>query len=151
MVRRPILIAVGTFVAGLLAARASAQPLEVCPLVPKDVVKRHLPWIDALDQLPVEEEPIGTSGSSCTFASVVVQVLPFSQGSIDAVRRDGPLETLAGVGDEAYFRNNDDTYAELFVRVGSRLLTLQADAEDKIDAVKPQVIELAKTYVAALR
>ncbi len=50
---------------GALVEPLWAQPVEVCKLVPKDEVKRHLPWIDALDQLPIEEEAIGTSGSSC--------------------------------------------------------------------------------------
>jgi hypothetical protein len=151
MVRWAIRMAVGAFGAALCAAPASAQPIEVCKLVPKEEVKRHLPWIDLLDQLPVEEEAIGSSGSSCNYASVFVQVLPFSQSFIDSVGRNSPLEQISGVGDEAYFRNNDDTYAELMVRVGPRLLTLQANGEGKMDTVKAQAIELAKVYVAALR
>ena len=145
------LAAVAAFVAALLASPVWAQGIEVCKLVPKEEVKRHLPWIDALDQLPIEEEAIGTSGSSCNYATVFVQVLPFSQGSIDALRKEGPLETTSGVGDEAYFRNNKNRYAELMVKVGSRMLTLQADGEGKMDTVKPKVIELAKVYVEALR
>ncbi len=145
------LAVVAAGISALLAQPAWAQPVEVCKLVPKDEVKRHLPWIAALDQLPIEEEPIGISGSSCNYPTVFVQVLPFSQGSIDALRKEGPLEPIAAVGDEAYFRNNKNRYAELMVRVGPRMLTLQADGEGKMDAAKLQVIELAKAYVAALR
>ena len=143
--------AVIAFAGLMLAAPAWAQPVEVCKLVPKEEVKRHLPWIDILDQLPIEEEAVGSSGSSCNYPTVLVQVLPFSQGSIDAVRRESPLEPIAGVGDEAYFRNNKNMYAELLVRVGSRMLTLQANGEGKLDTAKAQAIELAKVYVAALR
>ena len=145
------LAAVAACIGALLVWPLWAQPVEVCKLVPKDEVKRHLPWIDALDQLPIEEEAIGTSGSSCNYPTVFVQVLQFNQGSIDALRKDGPLETISAVGDEAYFRNNKNRFAELMVRVGSRMLTLQADGEDKMDTVKPKVIELAKVYVATLR
>ncbi len=77
--------------------------------------------------------------------------MQFNQGSIDALRKEGPLETISAVGDEAYFLNKKNRYAELMVRVGSRMLTLQADGEDKMDNVKPKVIELAKVYVATLR
>ncbi len=142
---------VAAFVGVLAAGSVSAQQVKVCELVPKEEVKRHLPWIAVLDQMPLEEEPIGTSGSSCNYPTVFVQVLPFNQGSIDALRQDGPLETVSGVGDEAYFRNNKNRYAEVMVRVGRRLLTLQADGEGKMDTVKPQVIELAKVYVVTLR
>jgi hypothetical protein len=145
------LAAVAAFVGALLASPVWAQRVEVCKLVPKEEVKRHVPWIDALDELPIEEEAIGASGSSCNYPTVFVQVLPFGQGSIDALRKEGPLETISGVGDEAYFRNNKNRYAELMVKVGSRMLTLQADGEDKMDTIKPKVIELAKVYVDALR
>ena len=151
MIARSIPVAVLALAGWLVARPAAAQPIEVCKLVPKEEVKRHLPWIDALDQLPVEEEAIGNTGSSCNYASVFVQVMPFSQDSVDAVRRQSPLEPISGVGDEAYFRNNADTYAELLIRIGSRMLTLQANGEGKMDAVKAQAIELAKVYVAALR
>ena len=151
MVPRSICIAVIGFAGGLLALPASPQAIEVCKLVPKEQVKTHLPWIDALDALPIEEEAIGNAGSSCNYPTVFVQVLPFSQQSIEAVRNESPLEPISEVGDEAYFRNNDNRYAELMVRVGTRMLTLQADGEGKMDTVKPKVVELAKVYVAALR
>jgi hypothetical protein len=137
--------------AALLAGPVSPQQVEVCKLLSKEEVKSHLPWIAVLDQMPIEEEAIGTSGSSCTYPTVFVQVLQFDQGSIDALRKDAPLEAISDVGDEAYFRNNMNRYAELMVRVGPRMLTLQADGEGKMDTTKSQVIALAKLYVPKLR
>jgi hypothetical protein len=130
---------------------ASPQRVQVCALVPKEEVKKHLPWNPMLDRMPIEEVPIGANGSSCEFPTVGVQVLPFTQGFIDAARKSAPLEVISGVGDEAYFRNNQNRWAEVLVRVGPRLLTLQASGDGKIEAVKPRVIELAKVYVAKLR
>lgn len=104
----------------------------------------------ALDSMAVQEESIGASGSSCNYPSVTIQVLPFSQSSIDLVRKKG-AETISGVGDEAYFRNNANQYAELYVKAGKHLVTLQADAGDKIETVKPGVLNLAKAIVAKLR
>ena len=100
--------------------------------------------------MPIEEEAVGT-GSSCNYPTVHVQVLRFSQSFIEALRKSGPLETISGVGDEAYFRNNKNRYAELMVRVDERLLTLQADGDGKMETVRVKVIDLAKIYVAKLR
>jgi hypothetical protein len=103
------------------------------------------------DQMALEEEAIGTTGSSCSYPTVQVQVLMFTRSFLDAARQSATIETISGLGDEAYFRNNRTMFAEVFVRVGYRLLTLQADADDNVAAVKPTVIGLAREYVAKLR
>lgn len=134
------------------ASSGGPQRVQVCSLVAKAEVKKHLPWMDALDQMPVEEEPVGANGSSCNYPTVHVQVLPYTPNFIESMKKSGPLEPITGVGDEAWFHNNKNRFAELTVKVGPRLLTLQADADDgKMDAVKPKVISLARVYVAKLR
>jgi hypothetical protein len=130
---------------------AGSSRVSVCSLVPKEEVKKHLHWIAVLNSLPVEEEPIGTSGSSCNYPSVFIQVLPFAQGTIDLVRKKSGIETISGVGDEAYLHNNRNQYAELYVRAGKHLLTLQANMDGKIESVKPGVLNLAKALVEKLR
>jgi len=153
-------------VVGLLAAwpsslnaqaRASQPPtaagsrVRACSLLPKEEVKKHVPWLAVLDQMPIEEAPVGVSGSSCNYPSVFIQVLPFSQSTIDIARQQGGLEPLTGIGDEAYFHNNKNLYAEVFVKVGNQLLTLQANLQGEMAAVKPGVLNLAKALVARLR
>jgi hypothetical protein len=101
--------------------------------------------------MPIEEEPVGVSGSSCNYPSVFIQVLPFSQRTIDIAHQQGGLEPLTGIGDEAYFHNNKNLYAEVFVKVGNQLLTLQANLQGEMAAVKPGVLNLAKALVAKLR
>ena len=131
---------------------AAASPrISACSLVPKEEVKKQLPWIPALDRMAVEEEAVGASGSSCNYPSVFIQILPFSQRTIDLARKKGGIETISGVGDEAYFHNNANRYAELYVRVGKHLLTLQANVDGKIESVKPGVLNLAKALVTKLR
>ena len=130
---------------------AGSPTIGACSLVSKEEVKRHLPWIPALDGMAIEEEPVGTSGSSCNYPSVFIQVLPFSQRMIDLAREHGGLETIDGVGDEAYFHNNANRYAELYVKAGTHLLTLQANVDGTIESVKPGVLNLAKALVAKLR
>ena len=130
---------------------AAAPRIRACSLLPKDEVKKHLPWRPLLDQFAIEEEPVGNYGSSCNYPSVFIQVLPFLQGTIDAARKKGGLETIGGVGDEAYFHNNANRYAELYVRAGTHLLTVQANVDGSIGSVKPGVLNLAKALVAKLR
>lgn len=125
--------------------------VDVCGLVPKAEVKKLVPWQNMFDNVPLDAEPIGAAGSSCGFPSVHVQVMPFSQGFLDTLRKTGPLEPVAGLGDGAFFRNNNGEYAEVYVRVGARLLTVQADGEPTVAATKPRAIDLARLYVAKLR
>ena len=54
--------------------------------------------------------------------------MPFSQRMIDAAKKRDKLESVSGVGDEAYFHNNKDRYAELYVKTGKYLLTLRERA-----------------------
>jgi hypothetical protein len=135
------------------APAATSQLIKVCALVSKEEVKKHLPWRDLLDQFPPEEEAIGTTGSSCNYPTVHVQVLTYTKSFMDAMQKTGPLEKISGVGDEAYFRNNKDRWAEIVVKVGARLLTLQGSPpnDGTVESVKPKVIDLAKVYVAKLR
>jgi hypothetical protein len=129
---------------------ASAQPMGACSLLPKEEVKKHLPWNDFLDSMPAEEEPIGSSGSSCNYPTVFIQVLPFSQGLLEAVRKQDNTEAVSGVGDEAYFHNNSDRYAELYVKVGERARTLQASGQGTIESLKPNVVNLARALIAKM-
>lgn len=66
-------------------------------------------------------------------------------------RKKGGIETIAGVGDEAYFHNNANQYAELYVRAGRHLLTLQSNWDGKSEAVKTGTVNLAKALAAKLR
>jgi hypothetical protein len=130
---------------------AQAQPTPVCPLVPKEAVKKQFPWSAALDPMPVEEEAIGTNGSSCNYPTVQVQLLPWSSHTVETLKKSGNVETAAGVGDAAWLRNNRGEYAEIFVKVGGRLLTLQASIDGDYNEAKPKLVALAKEYVAKLR
>jgi hypothetical protein len=130
------------------------QVVKACSLVPIAEVKKLAPWPPQLDQFAkAEEEPLGTYGSSCNYPTVFIQVMSFRQSTIDAARKAGALEPAAGVGDEAYLRNNKDRWAELIARVGPHLLTLQLsiDTNKTYDSTKPALIELAKVFASKLR
>lgn len=80
----------------------------------------------------------------------MIQVIPFTRVTVDALRKKG-VETIAGLGDEAYFHNNRGEYAELYVRVGTRALTVQANVDDDMSTAKTGAVNLAKALVARLR
>jgi hypothetical protein len=102
------------------------------------------------DFMELEEHAIGDSGSSCSYPSVEIQVLPSSSRIIEMARERGGLEGLSGIGDEAYFHNNSDEYAEVYVRAGRYILTVQANVDDQIESTRPQAVSLARALVARL-
>jgi hypothetical protein len=130
---------------------AGLQRIAVCSLLPTAEVKKHLPWKPLLDQFPPEEEVIGAWGSSCNYPTVMIQVLPFSQAMIDGARKKGGLEAISGIGEEAYFHNNLNRYAELYVKSGKYLVTLQSSWDGKDTTVKAGTLSLAKAILAKLK
>ena len=151
-------------VCGWLAAGVSSQQpqpsgetyqvVKVCSLVPLADVKKLAPWAPHLDSFAkAEEEAIGPRGSSCNYPTAHVQVMAFRQSTIDAMRKAGAIEPAAGVGDEAYLRNNKDRWAELVARVGPHILTVQMSIgpNQTYDSAKPSVIALAKAFASKLR
>lgn len=148
--RRFVHVVLITLGLGVAFAADGAERVGVCSLVSKEEVRQHLPWTPLLDAIPVEEEPVGASGSACNYPSVYVQVLPFSQGTLDTIRGMEGIEAVSGVGEDAYFRNNAGEYAELFVKTGEHLLTLQANVVDSMESVKRGVVDLAKVFVTKL-
>ena len=131
--------------------QAASPPIKACSLVSREEVKKHLPWKATLDQFKSEEEPLGTYGTSCNHPSVLIQVMPASPVSIDSVRKISGVETLSGLGDEAYFSNNHDKFAEVYVRSGKTLLTLQANLNKDMATVKPGALNLARAILPKLR
>jgi hypothetical protein len=132
------------------AQKLSSTPVKACSLLPKSEVKKHLPWMDALDNMPLEETPIGSSGSSCNYPNAHIQIFGFHPNNIAELKKQGPLETLSGVGDEAWYRNNRNRYAEVYVRKGAYAVTVQGSSNVSIDVAKTGAINLAKALVAKL-
>ena len=127
----------------------AAPTIKVCSLLPKEEVKKYLPWSALVDSMEPEEEAVGAAGSSCNYPSVFIQVLGRSKATGPPGQK-GEYEPISGVGDEAFFRNNRNRYAELYVRVGKHTLTLQANADRNVEAIKPRVVDLAKALIAKL-
>src|SRR5262245_46106563 len=90
------------------AAGAQAQTVHACSVLDKAEVKKLAPWPDFLDQMQPEEEPLAT-GSACNYPSVYLQVMSTDEThwkGLVAALKNPTMESIAGVGDEAYLRNN---------------------------------------------
>jgi hypothetical protein len=134
------------------AFQSPTAGIKVCSLLPKAQVKKLIGANEVFDMMEPEEEAVA-GGSSCNYPSVMVQVIPFMQSTFDAARKRGRLEAVTGVGDEAYLYDNPASYAELYVKIGPRLLTLQRSVGmgQTVASVRPGVIALANALVAKLR
>ena len=138
-----------------LGVAQGAPPARVaaCKLLSKEEVKKILPWQTMFDQMPIEEDPIGATGSSCNYPSTTIQILAYTPRFFEQARKLGKLEPVAGVGDEAYFFADPRGSADLYVKAGNRIVTVQANPgpKEKVEALKPGVITLAKALIGKLR
>ena len=151
---RPIASSLVVFVALSaypLLAQNKPQRIAVCSLLPKAEVRKHLPWKDILDSMQPEEEAVGANGSSCNYPSVLIQVFPAVRLVRGQPSTQPGWQPVSGIGDEAWFRPNRTEYAELYVKTATHTVTIQANADGKVDAVKPGVMSLAKAVLAKLR
>lgn len=137
----------------LFASPAIAQ--GACSLLSKAEVKPFAPNPSVFDMIPPSEEPVG-KGTSCGFPGIFIQIDPFAFSVIEAERKKPgeKFETVPGVGDAAYARENtrsDD--AEIYFRVGQRVATIQLGIPvgSSYAAVKPRLIDLAKILAAKLK
>lgn len=150
---RSILLALAALCMSVLPT-AQYKAVKVCPLVSLAEVKKFAPWPAHMDAIAkAEEESMGAQGSACNYPNVRAQVLEFHQQTLDSTRKTSKLEPVAGVGDEAYVRNNKDRYAELIARVGAHMLTVQMAINDPktFDTTKPDLIGLSKVFAAKLK
>jgi hypothetical protein len=132
---------------------ADPAPVKACSLLTREEVRKLIPWPALIDPIPTREEPVGTTGSSCNYPNAHIQVLAYTPRFLESAKKRGPLEPVADVGDEAYFYNNRNEYAELYVKAGQRIVTVQKDigTGETYQSVKPSVVALGKALVAKLR
>ena len=140
-----------------LATAANDSAMHACSVLTRAEVRKHVPWSDQMERIfPQEEEDQFANGSGCEYPSIRVQVMSSSpeqwQRWVDA-SKNPTVERLAGIGEEAYIRDNKGLFAELYAKSGSRVVSLQKNLQpgETLQASKPQLIALAKAVVAKLR
>ena len=141
---------------GQHATAADDPTLHACSVLTRAEVRKHVPWDDQMESIfPKEEEDRTASGSGCEYPSVRVQVMTTSPDHwkrwVDTVRNP-TVERVAGVGDEAYIRDNKGRFAEFYAKRGGHLVSLQKSlkAGETMQTSKPQLAALAKAVLAKL-
>ena len=143
---------------------------KACPLLSRDLVMRVVPDAGkkALEREKPVEDPYAEefreagrplkAGISCKYGPVLLVLNPLAQPAEarNALRtRAKPyqaFESIAGVGDAAFFRANSSV-ASMYVWIGSQHFLVEFDGGLMEDArgLKPNTIELAKGIVSQLR
>ena len=139
------------------ARQTSAKPrVSACALLTKDLVVQHTPYTKesqkVLMQFQPEEEAVGTAGSMCSYLGVTFQLDPFAAPQRLEADMAKTWTPSVGLGDVSFFRDNKGEWAELYVRKGHRVITLQVDVPDGCTAaeIKPNTIALGKALLARL-
>jgi len=135
-------------------ASAGTGRISACALLPKDLVEKYFENKKVFPYLKPEEETIGVKGSSCDYGSIHLQVDPFARPDDlkKTAVKDG-WEKVTGVGDEAYFHNNKDRFAELMVWTSAHHFTIQMDINTGKTAAttKPDTIAVANAIIPKLK
>lgn len=148
-----LIVIIGWITAQALALQttsgATSQP-RACAVLTKDLVAPLTQNKTILDQLPPEEETLGTSGTACQYGSVRLQLFPGRGGKRTASAKD--LQPVSGAGDGGYFRSNRNRYAELMVWTSKHSLDLQVSVPSgsTAEAIKADVIALANAILKKL-
>jgi hypothetical protein len=145
-------------------AAAGKPGIRACSLLTKELVMQVSPFEQQapeqrdlhrqlLTELPPEEESVGPSGSACNYGGVYLQIDPFAAPTRTEKDLAQTWVPLSDVGDVAYFRDNRGKWAELYVRAGARVLTIQMDVPEgrTAESIKPNVTALAKAILPKLR
>jgi hypothetical protein len=139
-------------------AAAGKPAIRACSLLTKELVLNVTPRKDTKMSfvVPPMEEAVGASGSACEYGGIGLQINPFTPAGLAEIRKSktGQAWTaVAGLGDTAYFHENPNGYAELYVSAGAHTLTIQMSVPtgSTAAAIKANTIELAKALIPKLQ
>lgn len=136
------------------SARSAA--VRACSLLTKELVTQITPHdkqaLNLMLAVPPMEDALGPSGSACSYGGITLQVDPFPTATLERnVHKD--WRPVPNVADAAYFHDNRGRYAELMLRSGTRVLTIQMDVPQGRTAasIQSNTVALAKAVVAKLK
>ena len=133
---------------------AVGKRISACALLTPDVMEKFDTAKPETRKLfTPEEESIGANGTYCGHGGVILQVNPFARSEELRQSPGKDWQSVSGVGDTAFFRNNRDSYAELMVWTGPHHFTIQLDVPTgaTVESIKPKAMGLAAAIVPKLR
>jgi len=153
-------IAASLWMMGCLSTAAQPQyameaSASACALLSKALVTQFTPYdkktLDVVLRAPPQEDAVGQGGSECSYGGVTMNVDAFTPAAFERLR-DATWTPVSNVGDRAYFRDNKGRWAEVYVVVGTHVVTVQMDipAGRTAQSVQPNAIALAKALLPRL-
>jgi hypothetical protein len=150
--------------ASCLGPHAVAQPatgaagkVRACVLLTRELVTQVTPYekeaLKLVMGVPAQGDTLGPSGSECTYGGITLQIDPFGSPERTEQEIAKTWAPVLGLGDAAYFRDNRGEWAELYVRAGARVLTIQMDAPNgkTPESIRSNVMALAKALLPGLK
>ena len=138
------------------AAGSPGSVVRACSLLTKELVTQISPYdnqaLNAVLMVPPMEDELGPSGSACSYGGVTLQVDPFPPAVLERnVQKE--WASMPNVADAAYFRDNGGRYAELMIRSGPRVLTIQMAVPTGRTAasIQSNTVALAKAVLTKLK
>jgi hypothetical protein len=161
-----IVAAAAVTLAGLLVPvsgiAAGAQRPALCSLLTRDEVRRIAPWPAEEDRAPSTALTYSPQADLyCEYPGVEITLNPGVPW--DAVVADsrsnglyGPLERVAGVGEDAYTTSSgtgDFAYAVLLAKAGPNAVSISIHLRNRetVQTAKPRLIALGKALIAKMR
>jgi hypothetical protein len=137
-------------------AAANPPAIRACQLLTKELALKVTASANKkiFDILPPEEESLGVNGSACEYGDIRLQIDPFTAQRFEELSKtEKGWTSEPNLGDKASFRTNPNGYAELFVAVGTHVMTIQMSVPTgrTAAAIKPNTIALAKELMPKLR
>lgn len=135
------------------ASQGGYQPVKVCSLVSLAEMKKLAPWPASVDSYAKAEEMSLPGRSLCVYPTAQAQVEAYRPQIIESARKAGKLDSVPGIGDEAYLRNNRNLFVVVYARVGPHLLTVEMEIPPgkTFESARPTAIEIAKAFASKLR
>jgi len=156
------LLVLGWFAPQVLALQSGRGAADAkiatgaCSLLTKELVTQVSPYekqaLAAVMLVAPIEDALGATGSACSYGGITLQIDPFPAATLDKHRTNAWV-AVQSVGDAAYFHDNRGNYAELYVRTGARVLTIQMDVPMGRTAasIQPNTIALANALLPKLK
>lgn len=139
-----------------VAATADGQ-VGACSLLTRELLEEVTPEDRERFEFgltfPPAEEPVGVSGSACEYGGVHLQIDPFASPAAVEELLAAEWTSVPGPGDVAYFRDNVGQWAELYVRDGDRVITIQMGIPSgrTAESIRPNLIALAEAVLPRLK
>jgi len=138
------------------AAAASTPAFHACSILTKELLTQHTPLskraFDLSFNPSAHEDAVGKSGSECTNGGVTLTIDGFTAEYFEKTRTK-EWKAVSGIGDTAYFRDNGGRFAELYIRTGSHVFTIQMDVpmDRTSESIQPNAIAMAKEILPKLK